>query len=299
MTTTQATAHPLLERLAGGELIIGDGATGTYLQSHGLEPGGCPEALNESQPDLVKEMAREYFDAGSNLVFTNTFGGSRFMQKKYGLRDKVHEFNKLAAQHARSQAREQDYVIGSVGPSGEFIEPLGEVTYAEMVEAFEEQITGLKEGGADGVVIETMTALEESKAAIEAAQKVGGLVIMATMTFDRGPRGFFTMMGVTPERAAKELRAAGADVVGSNCGSGIEGMIEIARQIRDATDGFVMINSNAGIPAIQKGLIVYPETPEFMAEKYVVLAEMGINILGGCCGTTPGHITALCKAVGK
>ena len=297
--TTQTKTRTLLDRLAQGELLVGDGATGTYLQAHGLEPGGCPEALNASKPDLVRQMSREYFAAGSDFVFTNSFGGSRFMLKKYGHGDKVREFNRLAAQHARSQTPQGRYVVGSVGPSGEFLEPLGNVSRAAMVEAFVEQISTLKEGGVDGVVIETMTAIEEATAAIEAARQVGGLAVMSTMTFDKGPRGFFTMMGVTPERAAKELKAAGADVVGSNCGNGIEAMVEIARQIRAATDGYVMINSNAGIPSIHKGRIVYPETPEFMAERFKALADMGANVLGGCCGTTPAHIAALCKAVGR
>jgi 5-methyltetrahydrofolate--homocysteine methyltransferase len=297
--TTQTKLRTLLDRLAQGELLVGDGATGTYLQAHGLEPGGCPEALNVSHPDLVRQMAREYFAAGSDFVFTNSFGGSRFMLKKYGHEGKMREFNRLAAQHARSQTPQGRYVVGSVGPTGEFLEPLGSVSRAAMVEAFAEQITALKEGGAAGVAIETMTAVEEATAAIEAARRVGGLAVMATMTFDKGPRGFFTMMGVTPERAAKELRAAGADVVGSNCGNGIEAMLEIARQVRAATDGYVMINSNAGIPSIQKGRIVYPETPEFMAERFKTLADTGVNVLGGCCGTTPAHIAALCKAVGR
>lgn len=297
MSKTGTEIHPLLRRLADGELIIGDGATGTYLQSHGLEPGGCPEELNDSKPDLVEQMARDYFSAGSDLVFTNTFGGSRFMQKKYGYEDRVQEFNRLAVQHARSQASGQRHVIGSVGPSGEFISPLGEISYAQMVEAFEEQIYALKQGGADGVVIETMTALEEVKAAIEASKRIGDLIVMASMTFDLGPRGFFTMMGVTPERAVKELESVGVDVVGSNCGNGVEGMIEISKEICAAAEGFVMINSNAGIPTIQKGLIVYPETPEFMAEKYRILADMGVNILGGCCGTTPKHIRALVQTL--
>jgi len=297
--TTQTKIRTLLDRLAQGELLIGDGATGTYLQAHGLEPGGCPEALNAFKPDLVRQLSREYFAAGSDFVFTNSFGGNRFMLKKYGHGDKVWEFNRLAAQHARSQTPQGRYVVGSVGPTGEFLEPLGNVSRAAMVGAFAEQIAALKEGGADGVVIETMTAIEEATAAIEAARQVGVPVVMSTLTFDKGPRGFFTMMGVTPERAAKELKAAGADVVGSNCGNGIEAMIEIAKQIRAATDGYVMINSNAGIPSIQKGRIVYPETPEFMAERFKALADMGVNVLGGCCGTTSAHIAALCKAVGR
>ena len=297
MSQSNGRSPSILERLARGDVLISDGATGTYLQSGGLEPGGCPEELNVSRPELVQTMAADYFAAGADMVLTNSFGGSKFMLKKYGHDGRVAEFNRLAAQHARSQAPPGRYVIGSVGPTGEFLEPLGEVSESEMSDAFVEQIKALEEGGADGVVVETMTALEEASLAIRAAKENTNLTVIATMTFDKGPRGYFTMMGVTPERAAKELRDAGADVVGSNCGNGIEGMVEIARQMRPATDAPMLVHSNAGIPAIRKGQIVYPETPQFMAEHYATLADTGVNILGGCCGTTPAHITALKESV--
>ena len=287
----------MLERLARGVPLISDGATGTYLQGHGLEPGGCPEELNASRPELVRGMAAEYFEAGADMVLTNSFGGNRFMLEKYGYGDRVTEFNRLAAQHARSVAPPGRYVVGSVGPTGEFLEPLGEVSEAEMLDAFVEQTAALEEGGADAVIIETMTALEESALAIRAARENTDLTVMATMTFDKGPRGFFTMMGVSPERAVKGLREAGADVVGANCGNGIDAMIELAREIRGAGDGYTVIHSNAGIPAIVKGRIVYPETPDFMAGRFRVLADLGVSAVGGCCGTTPAHIQALAEEV--
>ena len=288
------TSLTLLERLSQGDFLISDGATGTYLQQHGLEPGGCPEEFNATHPDVVRGMAKAYFDAGSELVLTNSFGGSSFMQKKYGFGDRVSEFDRLAAEHARSQAPAGCYVLGSVGPTGEFLEPLGEVSESEMYDAFVEQITALEEGGADGVVIETMTAVEESAVAIKAARENTGLTVIATMTFDKGPRGFFTMMGVTPERGVKELQDAGADIVGANCGNGVDVMVELARELRSATDGYLLIHSNAGIPAIKGGQIVYPETPAYMAERFETLVrDVGVNIVGGCCGTAPDHIRAL------
>ena len=284
----------ILERLSRGDFLISDGATGTYLQQHGLEPGGCPEEFNATHPEVVKGMAKAYFDAGSDLVLTNSFGGSRFMQKKYGFGDRVSEFDRLAAEHARSQAPPGGYVLGSVGPTGEFLEPLGEVSESEMYDAFVEQITALEEGGADGVVIETMTAVEESALAIKAAREHSGLTVIATMTFDKGPRGFFTMMGVTPERAANELEDAGAHIVGANCGNGIDVMVELARELRSATDGHLLIHSNAGIPAIKGGQIVYPESPSYMVERFETLVhDVGVNIVGGCCGTAPDHIRVL------
>ena len=289
----------LRERLRRGDLLISDGATGTFLQQHGLEPGGCPEEFNASHPDVVQDMARQYFEAGSDLVLTNSFGGTVFMQKKYGYGERVAEFNRLAAQHARSQAPAGGFVIGSVGPTGEFLEPLGPVSEAEMYAAFVEQVKALEAGGADGVAVETMTAVEEATLAVRAARENTGLVVMATMVFDKGPRGFFTMMGVTPERAVHAMQDAGAHVVGSNCGNGIDNMVDIARRMRSETDGLLLIHSNAGIPAMRNGQIVYPESPEYMAERFSELAEIGINIIGGCCGTGPEHIRALAAAVGR
>lgn len=295
MTTT---SHPtLIERLERGDTIVSDGATGTYLQENGLEAGGCPEEFNVSHPDIVQNMAKRYFDAGSEMVLTNSFGGSKFMTKKYGFEDKVSEFNRLAAEHARSVAPPGGFVIGSVGPTGEFLEPLGPVSQTEMYDAFVDQITALAAGGADGVVIETMTAIEEATLAVKAAKDNTDLVVMSTMVYDPGPRGFFTMMGVRPEDGVKQLRQAGADVVGTNCGNGIERMVEIARLMRAVDDGYMIVHSNAGIPAIINMEIVYPETPSFMVEHFKILQELGINILGGCCGTGPDHIKALAGAI--
>jgi 5-methyltetrahydrofolate--homocysteine methyltransferase len=294
---TGAKERTLLDRLEAGEILVSDGATGTYLQQHGLEPGGCPEELNASKPGVVRGMAKAYFDAGSDMVLTNSFGGSRFMQKKYGYADRVVEFNRLAAEHAKSQASEGRYVAGSVGPTGEFLEPLGPVSAEEMYDALAEQIGALAHGGVDVIVIETQMALEEAVIGVRAAKENTDLPVLATMVFDKGPRGFFTMMGVTPEQATAGLREAGADVVGVNCGNGIQLMVELARQMRAADDGFMLVHSNAGIPDIKDGQIVYNESPEFMAEHFKILADLGISILGGCCGTGPDHIRALVKAL--
>lgn len=288
----------ILDRLGTGDLLISDGATGTYLQQHGLEPGGCPEEFNVSHPDVVRGMARDYFEAGADMVLTNSFGGSKFMLGKYGFGDRVREFNRLAAEHASSQAPEGRYVVGSVGPTGEFLEPLGEVTTTEMYDAFTDQITALAEGGADAVVIETKTALEEVSLAIKAVKENTDLIVMATMVFDKGPRGYFTMMGVTPEAGLNGMLEAGADIVGTNCGNGIELMVELAGQMRKHTDRYLLVHSNAGIPEIQKGEIVYSESPEFMAEGFKKLAALGVNIIGGCCGTGPDHIRAIRRVMG-
>ncbi len=287
----------ILERLASGEILALDGATGTHLQNYGLEPGACPELMNADEPDTVRNMSAEYFAAGADMALTNSFGGSKFMLKKYGAGDRVGELNRLAAEHVRSVAPKGTFVVGSVGPTGEFMEPLGSVSEQEMYDAFAEQVVSLEEGGADAVVVETQMAIEEAATAVRAARENTGMVVMSTMVFDKGPRGYFTMMGVTPERAVVELQEAGADVVGTNCGNGIEKMVELGEMMRQLTGGLLIIQSNAGIPAIVKGEIIYPESPEFMAEGFARLAELPVNILGGCCGTGSAHVRAMVEAL--
>ena len=283
----------LLNRLKNGEILVFDGATGTYLQNNGLEAGACPELMNIESPEVVKNMASMYFGSGSDIVLTNSFGGNKFRLKHYGLENKVNELNELASSLAKSVAPNGSYVAGSVGPTGEFIEPLGAVSESEMYDVFSEQIIALENGGADAVMIETQMAIEEAKIAIKATKDNTNLIIFSSMVFDKGPKGFFTMMGITPEAAVEGLVEAGADVVGANCGNGIEKMYEISKLMRSKTEGILMINSNAGIPTIKKEGIIYPETPEFMSKYYSKMIKVPVNILGGCCGTGPEHILSL------
>lgn len=279
-------------------MLVSDGATGTYLQARGLEPGGCPEAFNADHPEIIRRMAADYFNAGADMVLTASFGASRFMLGKYGFAGRVREFNRLAAEHARTVASPWHFVVGSVGPTGELLESNGGTTPDALTyDAFVEQVTALEEGGADAVVVETMISVEEALLAVRAAKERTSLLVMSTMMYDKGPRGWFTMMGDTPAAATKRLRDAGADIVGANCGNGSDRMIEVARRIREADDGYILIHSNAGIPEIRQGQIVYPETPEYMTERFLALADVGVNILGGCCGTTPQHIEAAAKAI--
>lgn len=296
MTPSDGTPG-ILDHLAAGKTLIFDGATGTYLQNNGLEPGASPELMNASDPETIQGMAKHYFDAGSDIVLTNSFGGNKFTLGRYGAADRVFELNKLAAEHARSVAPEGKFVSGSIGPTGEFIEPLGTVTEDEMYDTFSEMAKAFEAGGADAVMIETQLAIEEASIAVRAAKETTNLVVMSTMVFDKGPRGYFTMMGVTPEQAVEGLEEAGADVVGTNCGNGIERMVEIATRMRAATDKYLVVQSNAGLPVIRNGETCYLETPEFMAEHYRKLADLPINILGGCCGTTAEHIRALVQTV--
>jgi 5-methyltetrahydrofolate--homocysteine methyltransferase len=253
--------------------------------------------MNATNPEVVKGMSKQYFDAGSDIVLTNSFGGNKFMLERYGAGDRLFELNKLAAEHARAVAPEGKFVSGSIGPTGEFIEPLGTVTEDELYDTFSEMSKAFEAGGADAVMIETQLAIEEAAIAVRAAKETTGLVVMATMVFDKGPRGYFTMMGVTPEQAVEGLEEAGADVVGTNCGNGIERMVEIATRMRAATDKYLVVQSNAGLPIIKNGETCYLESPEFMAKHYRELAELPINILGGCCGTTADHIRTLIQSV--
>ena len=283
-----------LDRVATGVLMISDGATGTYLQENGLEPGGCPEEFNADHPEVVRGMARAYFEAGSDIVETNSFGGSRYMLAKYGHGDRVRELNCRAAELARDAAPPGKFVLGSMGPTGEILEEKGGTADAEeMYEVFCEQATGLAAGGVDAVCVETMSDVSgEMTLAIRAVKDTTGLPVVATLCYDRGPRGLFTMMGDTPESTAVALTEAGADVVGSNCGIAIGDMIEVIGAMRRSTDLPILTHVNAGIPRIEAGEIVYPDTPDFMAEQMQRVIEAGATIIGGCCGTGPDHVRA-------
>jgi len=288
----------ILERLKNGEVLISDGAMGTFLHAKGLGPGECPESWCVSHPDVVKGIAQAYFDAGSDIVETNSFGGSSFKLKPYGVADKATEFNRAAAALAKEAVGGEGIVAASVGPTGHIvIDEGGDVSEEELYESFREQIAALADGGADAICVETMASLAEGLQAIKAAKDASTLPVICTFTFDRGRRGFRTMMGVTPERAARELVDAGADIVGTNCGNGIANMIEIAREMRAAVpDTPILVHANAGAPVVEDGKTVFKETPEFMAAQVKDLLEAGANIIGGCCGTSPDHIVAMSKA---
>lgn len=283
-----------LERISSGALLISDGATGTYLQQNGLEPGGCPEAFNSDHPEVIREMAAAYFAAGSDMVETNSFGGSRYMLAKYGHGDRVEELNRLAGELARTAAPDGCFVLGSIGPTGEILaEKGGAADDGEMYGVFQEQARGLAAGGVDAVCIETMSDVTgEMSLAIRAVKETTGLPVVATLCFDRGPRGLFTMMGDTPQSASEALTEMGADVVGSNCGIAIGDMIEVIGAMRQATDRPILTHINAGIPRIEAGEIVYPDSPEFMADQMERVIEAGANLVGGCCGTGPEHVRA-------
>jgi len=281
------------ETLDEKKILISDGAWGTQLAARGLQAGECPERWNLDRPADVQAVAAGYVEAGSDIILTNTFGGSRLKLEKAGLGDKVAEINRLGASISKEAASGRAFVFASVGPTGEFMQPLGTITEKEMVACFAEQVEALVEGGADGIVIETMSDLAEAKAALKAVRDCCSLPVVVSMTFESGPGGFATIMGVNPERAAQALAEAGPDMVGSNCGSGIRHMIEVARLMRPATSLPLWFKPNAGLPELVNGKTVFRETPEEMARHFAELVDAGANVIGGCCGTTPRHISAL------
>jgi 5-methyltetrahydrofolate--homocysteine methyltransferase len=280
------------QALESGKVLISDGAWGTFLQAKGLEPGTCPEIWNIEHPDIVYSIAKSYIEAGSNMIETNSFGGSSIKLSHYGFGTRAHEINKAAAAISKKAAGDKHYVLGSIGPTGKIL-MTGEVTEQEMFESFAEQAMALAEGGANAIVIETMSDIEEARQAIKAVRIHTDLEIICTMTFEKTKNGEFrTMMGFSPTDMVSQLGNEGIDIMGANCGNGFKDMIGIVEEIRSADrDIPILIHANAGIPVYQDGITVFPESPEEMASYVRPVIEAGANIIGGCCGTTPEHIS--------
>ena len=288
----------LLEALDNGPLL-GDGAMGTMLQDLGNNEGGAPELWNVEHADIVEGVLEGYATAGSQLLTTNTFGGTRARLQMHGLEDRVVELNQAAAALARRVADRHPgvYVLGDIGPSGELMEPMGDLTPEAAQELFAEQIRGLVAGGADAILIETMSDLSEVEAAVKAAQaEAPGLPIVATLSFDTNLR---TMMGVSPALAVSTLADLGVDVIGANCGRGLDEMRIIAAQLVEArTDGVrLIVQSNAGLPKLVGDSFEFDGTPEEMAVYAVEMRDLGFDIIGACCGSTPAHIAAMREAL--
>ena len=277
--------------------LLGDGAMGTQLMLAGLAQGNCGEAWNLTHPEKVLAIQRRYAEAGSDCILTNTFGGSRIMLNRHGHADQVVAINQAAVAIAREAfGAGTGYVIGDIGPFGGLMEPYGDFTEAQVREAFEEQARALVDAGADAILIETQTSLEELTLGIQAAKQAGAPCIIGSMAYDVTLDGstFRTMMGIDPERAAKCMQGHGADIVALNCGTGMD--MERARQAvlryKRVTDLPVMAQPNAGQPTLVEMQVVYDETPRQMVRGVMPLLEAGVNILGACCGSSPDHIRA-------
>lgn len=288
----------LLDWLEAERVVLGDGAMGSLLQAAGLVPGESPELWNVTRPDDIRGVYRAYLDAGAKVIETNSFGGNAVRLGHNDLADRVVELNEAAARLARQEADGRDCLVaGSVGPTGELLEPYGLLTVEKAMSMFAKQVEGLVAGGADYIQIETMSQLEEVEAAILGARQAGADVeVVVTMTFDTNAR---TMMGVTPEYALDTIYGWGVRIIGGNCGNGPDEIITVMEQMlaHRPEDAFLVAQSNAGLPKMIDGEIAYDGTPEVMAEHAVQLYHMGVRYIGACCGSTPAHIHAMREAL--
>ncbi|MGD0610547.1 MAG: homocysteine S-methyltransferase family protein [Anaerolineales bacterium] len=289
--------NKFLERLQAGQVLVADGATGTNLQKMGLKPGDPPEDLVLEQPELILELEHAFVAAGSDLILTCTFGGTRLRMKDSKYSERAAEVNARAAELARKAAATRSGVLvaGSMGPTGQLMKPFGPLTTQEAADAFAEQAKALAEGGVDLLVIETQFAFEEASAAFQGARRVTDLPVVVSFSYDRGVR---TMMGVNPVDVIKKYREMGAMMVGANCGTTLENMEKIVQEYATAAPGFPLwAKPNAGMPHIADGAAVYDLTPDQMASAALKYADLGARVVGGCCGSTPEHISAIAKAI--
>jgi methionine synthase I (cobalamin-dependent) len=291
----------LRERMRSGVFLL-DGAMGTQLFARGVGPGQCNDRLNVEKPDLVLDIHRAYCDAGSDAVLTNTFGANRYALARHGYADRVFEINKAGAEVARRAAGDGRYVLGDIGPTGDFLEPLGTLRADQVKEAYVEQAQALRAGGVDGFILETMTALDELGVAIEAVRSVADdRPVLAAMAFDKGGAGFRTMMGVDVAAAVARMAALGVDAAGFNCGTvTLDEYVELAQAWVAAAraaraDLLVLAEPNAGKPELVDGQATYQVAPDQYAAACQRILNAGVPILGGCCGTTPDHIRAMAQ----
>ncbi len=285
--------------LSQEKIILLDGAMGTMLIASGLKSGASPDEMNVSQPEVVRSVHQAYIQAGSRIILTNSFGGTHFRLKRHGHEGQVKEFNKAAAENARAAADASSKLVvvaGALGPTGEMMKPMGKLTFEDAKEAFTEQAQGLAEGGVDAFWVETMSDLEEVRAAVEGIKSVSNLPVVTTMTFDTKGR---TMMGVAPVKAVEKLKTTGVSALGANCGNGPEEIQMVIEQMK-TTDPEVLLvaKANAGLPKIVNGEITYDGTPQVLAEYAVKARGLGAKFIGACCGSTPDHIRAMAEALG-
>jgi len=297
-----ARGWEVVARVRAGETLVFDGGYGTMLFAAGLLNGACPELWNDTHADIVRGIHQGYFDAGSDIVETNTFGGTRLKLNEYKIGDRTRELNEKGARLARAAAPPHGYIAGSIGPTSRLpaeYEPLGDTTDDEYEATFREQAEALAEGGVDLFAVETMMFPQEATAAIRACKAVTDLPVMATMFFqfeelhDRDR----TMWGESPAEVAKSLLAAGADVVGMNCGRGPDRAIVIIREMRAVTEAPLVAYPNAGLPITTGDSVTYELGPEAMAAQYPALLDAGCNIVGACCGSNPEHIRRIAAVV--
>jgi 5-methyltetrahydrofolate--homocysteine methyltransferase len=287
--------NSFLQSMLSDSVVLTDGAWGTQLQQRGLAIGACPDAWNLTHPDLVAQVAAGYVAAGSKVILSNTFGATCITLERHGLADRAADINRAGASISRAAAGDSCKLFASMGPSAKML-AMGEVTEDQLLAAFTEQAQALAAGGADALVIETMSDPAEAVIAVAAAASTG-LPVVACMTYGSGRHADRTIMGTTPEQASEALLNAGASIVGANCGQGAEQMVDICRRLRAASGMPVWIKPNAGLPQIVDGSAIYTTTPEEFASNVMALVEAGAGFVGGCCGTSPLFIAALSDAL--
>ncbi|MFH1102647.1 MAG: homocysteine S-methyltransferase family protein [Pseudomonadota bacterium] len=277
--------------------VIFDGAMGTMLMAAGLPPGEAPEAFNMKKPELIRDIHRQYFEAGADVVITNTFGGNTVKLNAKGLGAQIEAINEAGAGNAKKACPPDKWVAGDMGPTGKFLKPLGDLSIEEMEDAYYLQASFLIKGGVDLLIIETIYSLDEALAALKSAKRAGDIPVIVSMTFNRTKKGFFTMMGESISRAIPALDAAGADAVGVNCTLGTKDMIDITKEIREETQKPILIEPNAGKPVNREGITYYEQTPQEFAGDAEKIVQAGADMIGGCCGTTPEFIRELSRVL--
>ncbi len=281
-------------------IVLLDGGMGTELIAHGFPQGACPETWNVEKPDIVKKIHKSYYDAGSDVVLTNSFGGSKIKLEDYGEGDRCYGLNRAAAEIAIQIKREGKFVAGSMGPIGKFLKPAGEYEKEQFIDAYAEQARGLSDGGVDFLLIETQYDLQEAICALHGARNVTENPVFVTMTFNRGPRGYFTIMGNSVAQCIKKLEEEKVPVVGTNCTLNSEEMVDLVKIIRESTSLPIIAQANAGKPSVSgEGEVSYAQKIEDYLRFIPQMVENGANLIGGCCGTNPEYIRRMAQILKK
>lgn len=292
----------LKQKLAEGLFLL-DGAMGTQLMARGIESGKCNEMLNIESPQIILDIHRSYIQAGSDAVYTNTFGANEITLARHGLADKVEQINKAAVKIAKQAIGDDKYVIGDIGPSGDFLKPLGTLEPDVLKNAYAKQAKALCDGGVDGFIIETFMALDEAKVAAEAVKSVCGLPVFVSLAFDAAGTDFRTMMGASVEMFVSEFSALGVDTIGFNCGTlKMEQYLSLAEKFTKLLAGkniSLLAKPNGGKPELVDSRAVYKLSDKDFADWLEKIHKAGAILIGGCCGTTPAHIKAMCEKVKK
>lgn len=287
------------------KVLVGDGAMGTSLQAKGLKSGEAPESWNKKKPQIVKDIHKSYIDTGSDILITNTFGATKYKLERSGYSNNVDYFNKKGAELALESASNDVYVLGGLGPCGKFIKPYGDLEFGDLYVNFKQQVFALKDTGIHGFIIETMSDINELEAAILAVKDSSNLPLISSMTFQETQNGNFkTMMGVGVEQFIDKVMGLGGEIIGTNCGNGTRLMLDIVKEIKRVIqekeeDNFVMAQPNAGKPKVVNGKTEFDEAPGDFKQIVPEYLDSGINIIGGCCGTTPEHIRVIREVVDK